>query len=100
MHYKRSRIPDGPFAIERFKRVEPCIHRAAALVVRGELPAAVTRRAHRRDKLIGRDEDLAAIVGIGFAVELLSKWAVGVALERGTDGHAAIEGQLESAELQ
>ena len=91
---------DGLLAVERFQRVQKSVHCAAALVVRGELPTAVAGRTHHRKQFRRLDEELAAVVRIGFAVELFSERPIWISLIGRADGHAAVEGQLERSELQ
>src|SRR5258708_23067418 len=91
---------DGLLAVERFQRVEKSVHRTAALVMRGELPTAVAGRPHYRKQFRGLDEELAAVIRIGFAVELFSERSVRISLIGRADGHAAIERQFERSESQ
>src|SRR5260370_41042868 len=80
--------------------MQEIIYRSSALIVRRKLPASITSCMHHGKQFGGRDKELATVVRIGFSVELLSERTVRIALKCRSDGHAAVERQLESSELQ
>ena len=100
MHHMRARGSDGFLAIERLERIQEIVDGPAALVVRRELPSAVPGRPHHGKQFGGRDKELAPVVRIGLAIELLAEWTVRISLIGRADGHAAIERQLEASEFQ
>ena len=91
---------DGFDLVEAFEGVEEIVDGGSALDMGGELPAAVSGGGEDRVELVGLDEESAAGVGVGLAVELAAEGAIGHALVGGADGLAAVEGDFEGAELE
>jgi len=63
------------------------------------MPPPVARRTHYGQQFTGRDKELAAVVRIGFPVELASERTVWIALKCRANGHAAVESQLETSDF-
>ena len=100
VHDVRARGRDGFLFIEALEDVEQRVDGRAALDVRGKLPAFVAGGVHDAVELFRIDEEGAAGVGIGLAVELAAERAVRHALGGRADALASIEGDLKSAETK